>query len=153
MRRVKDGRLSRKQIALLIVTGLMLAFIFGQSAFPKTISAEESGLLTENMLNPLLDLLGFKPLSQNVVRKIAHVAEFTILSILLTLCFRGRIVKSAGVGFTAAFLDESIQILSERGALITDVWIDLIGIAIGSVLGLLIVRLRLGRSKCRQKRA
>ncbi len=153
MRRVKDGRLSGKRIALLIVTGLMLAFIFGQSAFPKTVSAEESGLLAENVLNPLFELLGFRPLSQNAVRKIAHVAEFTILSVLLTLCFRGQIVKSAGAGFAAAFLDESIQLLSGRGALITDVWIDLIGVAIGSVLELLIVRLRLRSSKRRQKRA
>ncbi|MBQ6235021.1 MAG: VanZ family protein [Clostridia bacterium] len=153
MRLAKDRRLSRKRIVLLIATGLMLVFIFGQSAFPKTVSAEESGLLVENVLNPLFELLGFRPLSQNVVRKIAHVAEFAILSVLLALCFRGQIIKSAGTGFAAAFLDESIQLLSERGALITDVWIDLIGVAIGSVLGLLIVRLRLRSSKRRQKRA
>ena len=153
MRRVKDGRLSGKRIALLIVTGLMLAFIFGQSLLPQSVSAEESGWLTENVLNPVLDLLGIGPLTHHMVRKIAHVTEFAILSMLLTLCFRGQIVKSAGVGFAAAFLDESIQLLSGRGASITDVWIDLIGVAIGSVLGLLIVQLRLSHSKHRQKRA
>ncbi|MBR6040477.1 MAG: VanZ family protein [Clostridia bacterium] len=153
MRRVKDGRLSGKRIALLIATGLTLVFIFGQSMLPQSVSAEESGWLTENVLNPVLDLLGIGPLTHHMVRKIAHVAEFTILSVLLTLCFRGQIVKSAGAGFAAAFLDESIQLLSGRGASITDVWIDLIGVAIGSVLGLLIVQLRLSHSKQRQKRA
>lgn len=153
MRRVKDGRLSGKRIALLIVTGLTLVFIFGQSMLPQSVSAEESGWLTENVLNPVLDLLGIGPLTHHMVRKIAHVTEFAILSMLLTLCFRGQIVKSAGVGFAAAFLDESIQLLSGRGASITDVWIDLIGVAIGSVLGLLIVQLRLSHSKHRQKRA
>ena len=153
MRRVKDGRLSGKRIALLIATGLTLVFIFGQSMLPQSVSAEESGWLTENVLNPVLDLLGIGPLTHHMVRKIAHVAEFTILSVLLTLCFRGQIVKSAGAGFAAAFLDESIQLLSGRGASITDVWIDLIGVAIGSVLGLLIVQLRLSHGKQRQKRA
>lgn len=153
MRRVKDGRLSGKRIALLIATGLMLVFIFGQSLLPQSVSAEESGWLTENVLNPVLDLLGIGPLTHHMVRKIAHVTEFAILSMLLTLFFRGQIVKSAGVGFAAAFLDESIQLLSGRGASITDVWIDLIGVAIGSVLGLLIVQLRLSHSKHRQKRA
>ena len=153
MRRVKDGRLSGKRIALLIATGLTLVFIFGQSMLPQSVSAEESGWLTENVLNPVLDLLGIGPLTHHMVRKIAHVTEFAILSMLLTLCFRGQIVKSAGVGFAAAFLDESIQLLSGRGASITDVWIDLIGVAIGSVLGLLIVQLRLDHSKRRQKRA
>lgn len=153
MRRVKDGRLSGKRIALLIATGLMLVFIFGQSLLPQSVSAEESGWLTENVLNPVLDLLGIGPLTHHMVRKIAHITEFAILSMLLTLCFRGQIVKSAGVGFAAAFLDESIQLLSGRGASITDVWIDLIGVAIGSVLGLLIVQLRLSHSKRRQKRA
>lgn len=153
MRLAKDRRLSRKRIILLIATGLMLVFIFGQSLLPKNISAEESGWLTDKVLNPLLNLLGIKPLTYNLVRKIAHVTEFTVLSVLLTLCFRGQIVRSIGVGFTAAFVDESLQLLSGRGALITDVWIDLIGVAIGFVLGLLIVRLRLRSSKCRQKRA
>lgn len=153
MRRVKDGRLSGKRIALLIATGLTLVFIFGQSMLPQSVSAEESGWLTENVLNPVLDLLGIGPLTHHMVRKIAHVTEFAILSMLLTLFFRGQIVKSAGVGFAAAFLDESIQLLSGRGASVTDVWIDLIGVAIGSVLGLLIVQLRLSHSKHRQKRA
>ena len=136
MRQVKDGRCPGKRIALLIVTGLILAFIFGQSMLPQSVSAEESGWLTDQVLNPLLDLLGFGPITNHAVRKIAHVTEFAILSILLTFSFRGQIVKSAGVGFAAAFLDESIQLLSGRGALISDVWIDLIGVATGSLIGL-----------------
>ena len=153
MQQAKDGRLSGKRIALLIATGLMFVFIFGQSLLPQSVSAEESGWLTENILNPLLNPLGIGPLTHHMVRKIAHITEFAILSFLLALCFRGQIVKSAGIGLTTAFLDESIQLLSGRGASITDVWLDLIGVTIGSVLGLLIVRLRLGRSKRRKERA
>ena len=153
MQQAEEGRLSGKQIALLIVTGLMFIFIFGQSILPQSVSAEESGWLTENILNPLLNLLGIGPLTHHMVRKIAHITEFAILTFLLALCFRGQILKSMGIGFTTAFLDESIQLLSGRGASITDVWIDLVGVTIGFVLGLLIVRLRLSRSKRRKERA
>ena len=141
MRQVKSGRLSGKRIALLIVTGLMLAFIFGQSLLPQSVSADESGWLTDKVLNPLLNLLGFGSVTNHTVRKIAHVTEFTILSALLMLCFHGQIMKSAGIGFTAVFLDESIQLLSGRGASIADVWIDLIGVALGTLLGCLILRI------------
>ena len=138
MRLVEGGRLSGKRIALLIATGLMLAFIFCQSLLPPRVSAEESGWLTESILDPLMQKLGFSPLTHHAVRKIAHIAEFAVLSVLLTLCFRGQIVKSAGAGFTAAFLDESLQLLSGRDAMIADVWIDLIGIAAGLLFGCLI---------------
>ena len=138
MRQVKSGRLSGKRIALLIATGLMLAFIFGQSLLPPRVSAEESGWLTEKILDPLMQQFGFSPITHHAVRKIAHVAEFAILSVLLVFCFRGQIIKAVGAGFTAAFLDESIQLLSGRDAMIADVWIDLIGIAAGLLLGCLL---------------
>ena len=141
MRQDEYTRLSGKRIALLIVTGLMLAFIFGQSMLPQSVSAEESGWLTDNVLNPLLNLLGFGPVTNHTVRKIAHVTEFAILSVLLTLCCRGRFIKSVSIGFVAAFLDESVQLWAGRGALISDVWIDLIGIAIGSLIGLAVYRI------------
>lgn len=131
-------RIPARRIILWIITGAVLAFIFTQSLFPQSLSAEESGWLTEKVLNPLLQSFGMQPLSQQTVRKLAHVFEFTVLSLLLSLCFYGNPVKSAGLGFTAAFLDESIQLLSGRGAQITDVWIDLIGVAAGTLIGLLI---------------
>ncbi len=147
MQQAESRRISNKRIILLIVTGLMLLFIFGQSMLPRSVSAEESEWLADKGLNPLLKMLGLKPLTQRVIRKIAHAGEFTILSVLLTLCFRGQIIKSAGVGFAAAFIDESIQLVSGREAMISDVWIDLIGVALGSVLGFLFFRAILRRGK------
>ena len=141
MQRAESKRLSRRRIALLIATGLAAALIFAQSALPQSISADESGWFTDHIVKPLFRLIGIELHGDSVVRKFAHVAEFTTLSVLLVFCFYGRIVKSAGVGFTAAFLDESIQLLSGRGALISDVWIDLIGVAAGSLLGCLLFRI------------
>lgn len=140
MRRVEGRRLSTGRIVLLIATGLVMALIFLQSLLPQRVSAQESGWFTEYIVNPLLRLFGVELQGDSVIRKIAHVTEFAVLSVLLVFCFRGRIEKSAGVGFTTAFLDESIQLLSDRGALISDVWIDLIGVAAGTLLGWLIFR-------------
>jgi VanZ family protein len=138
MQRDKGKRPSAKRIVLLTITLLMLAFIFLQSVLPTAVSADESGWLTERVLNPLLKWVGLEPLSQHVVRKAAHILEFAVFSALLTLCFLGNPVKSFGAGFAAAFLDESIQLLSGRGASLTDVWIDLIGVTLGTLLGVLI---------------
>ena len=148
MPQAERKRIPGRRIVLLIVTGLVLILIFSQSMLSRSTSAEESGWLTEKMLNPALDLLGFRPISHRAIRKIAHVAEFAVLACLLTLCFYGKIVRSASAGFTAAFLDESIQLVSGREALISDVWIDLIGVALGLILGFLIFRaiLRSGRT-------
>ena len=136
MRQDEAKRISGKRIVLLTVTGLAIAFIFVQSLLPKSISAGESGWLADHMVNPFLRLFGVDLFGDHIARKIAHVAEFSVLAFLLTFCFRGQIAKSAGAGFLTAFLDESL--LSDRGALISDVWIDLIGIAIGVLFGVLI---------------
>ncbi len=138
MRQGKNRHISGKRAIVLIVTALMFAFIFVQSLLPQGVSANESAWLTDRILNPLLKTFGIGPISHRTVRKIAHVLEFAVLSFMLTICFRGRIVNSIGIGFSAAFLDESLQLLSGRGASIADVWIDLIGVAAGSAFGFLL---------------
>ncbi len=140
MRQADGRRLSGKRIALLIVSALTLAFIFGQSMLPRSVSAGESGWLEESVLDPVFRFFGMDPPEDHIIRKVAHIMEFAVLSVLLVFCFRGQVVKSAGIAFCAAFLDESIQLLTDRGALITDVWIDLAGILIGTLVGMLIWR-------------
>lgn len=140
MPRAEGSRLSGKRIALFSVTASVLVFIFVQSMLPQSVSANESNWLTEKILNPFLRLFGLGPLTDHTVRKIAHMTEFAVLSALLLQCFRGRFLKSFCSGFAAAFLDESIQLLSGRGASIADVWIDLLGVAIGVLLGILLCK-------------
>ena len=134
-------RVPPRRIVLWIVTVLMLAFIFGQSLLPQDVSAEESGWILNNILNPVLNALGLGSLSHQTTRKLAHVAEFTALSALLVFCFRGSFAKAFSGGFVAAFLDESLQLLTARGARLQDVWIDLIGVLSGVLIGLLVRRL------------
>ena len=58
-----------------------------------------------------------------------------MFSLLLSFLWDGRPLPVAVTGLVAAFLDETIQIFSGRGSDIRDVWIDLIGIALGMVIG------------------
>jgi VanZ family protein len=134
-------RVPPRRIVLWIMTVLMLAFIFGQSLLPQDVSAEESGWILNNILNPVLNALGLGSLSHQTARKLAHVAEFTALSALLVFCFRGSFAKAFSGGFVTAFLDESLQLLTARGAQLQDVWIDLIGVLSGVLIGLLVRRL------------
>ena len=118
---------------------LVLAFIWIHSMIPGDYSAAESGWFTEHIVQPILSLFGIGQVSGLFVRKLAHVTEFFILSTLVTIFMDGRLPISFYACFTVAFLDESIQILSGRGAMIQDVWVDLIGVCIGLAVGRLVL--------------
>ena len=119
---------------LVVAIIIVLAFIWGHSLVPMDMSAQESGWITEHIIAPVLALFGVDEVSTHLVRKLAHVSEFLILALLVCAYLRGRVLKGFYVCFTVAFLDESIQLLSGRGSLISDVWVDLIGVVIGIVV-------------------
>lgn len=123
------------QKLLLAAIIIVLAFIWGHSLVPMDMSAQESNWITEHIISPILALFGVDEVSTHLVRKLAHVSEFLLLALLVCAYLRGSIIKGFYVCFTVAFLDESIQLLSGRGSLISDVWVDLIGVVIGIVVG------------------
>lgn len=129
-----------RRVLLWIVTVLVLLFIFGQSIMPENVSAEESGWFRVHIMTPLFGLVGLEPPSHALVRKMAHVFEFAVLAALAVFCLRGKFQRSFFACFTTAFLDESLQLLTHRGAQIQDVWIDLLGVALGTLLGLLLYK-------------
>ena len=100
---------------------------------PEVKSAHESMWITENIINPILFHFGVVA-DKDVVRKVVHALEFCILSIVISLWLK-KPVRSFYLGFTLTFLDESLQLISGRGALITNIWIDLIGVAVGMGIG------------------
>ena len=122
------------QKLLLAAIIIAITFIWGHSLLPMDMSAQESGWITEHIIAPVLALFGVDEVSTHLVRKLAHVGEFLILALLVYAYLRGRVLKGFYFCFTVAFLDESIQLLSGRGSLISDVWGDLIGVAIGIVV-------------------
>lgn len=115
---------------LLVAIIITLAFIWGHSLVPMDLSAQESSWITEHIIAPVFALFGVDEVSTHLVRKLAHVSEFFILALLVCTYLRGSVIKGFYVCFTAAFLDESVQILSGRGSLVSDVWVDLIGVAL-----------------------
>ena len=120
---------------------LVLTLVWFHSLVPEQQSFYESAWVTNSIIQPLVRFFGSSGIEKEIVRKLAHVAEFGIFTLLCSLAFRGKPVKSFYSGFSAAFLDETIQLLSKRGALIADVWIDLIGVTIGTGIGWLITRM------------
>lgn len=134
-----------RKIIYLILIGAWIAFIFYNSLMPASLSSAQSmGLV--RLFNQLLSKLGLSisldTLSM-VVRKLAHMFEFFVLSILVLLLFIecGFLTKKAVVfGLLATLLvasiDETIQLfVIGRYGSVVDVGIDMIG----GVLGTLVV--------------
>ena len=126
---------------LLAATLLALLLIWGQSLLPVSSSSGESGWVLETIVNPVLRFFGLGEMGQRLLRKLAHVTEFTLLGFWLVLLLRGKLPVALMTGFLAAALDESIQLFSDRSAEVQDIWIDFAGVVLGSLLGTLLWRL------------
>ena len=111
---------------------ICISIILVHSVIPESKSAFESLWVTDHIINPVFNLFG-RAINDELVRKIAHIVEFFLLTLFLCILLR-KYIRVFYAGFTIAFLDESLQILTRRGALVSDVWIDLIGVAFGVII-------------------
>lgn len=111
-----------------------LAFIFGNSLLP----VEESGNVSGGVQSVIESIVGEdSPVAEffrQYLRKIAHLTEFALLAIEVTLLrflYDKRslhaFVHSLSFGLLVAVTDESIQIFSKRGSSVSDVLIDVSG--------------------------
>lgn len=146
----------RKTAVLILIIFLLynLGFIWGSSLTNKT----ESHDLGVEMLNFLPSFVKdlFPNLEQLVyiVQKLAHFTEFACLGGLSCglLAAWGKVNLHpffhvlAGGFFTAA-INETIQIFTDRNALLLDVWLDFAGFTTGMTLVLLIIRALVQRFK------
>ena len=125
-----------KKLKPLIVTFavLSLLFIWTNSFFSSGVSSRASGYFTR-ILTPVLELVvGRGNVTEHLVRKLAHFAEYAFYGLWLALwmkCDDRKALNALLAGFITAFLDETIQIFTGRGPSIKDVWIDVTGIAAG----------------------
>lgn len=128
-----------------------IAFIFRNSLETGAQSSVRSQELMA-LLNKLLGKVHLGPLSEHIIRKLAHFAEFTMEGFLLMLCLRvytAHFVRHMSWpllgGMTTALMDETIQrFIPNRTSSVTDVWIDMAGVVCGlfvALIILLIVRL------------
>ena len=128
-----------KRWILYIVLGLIVFFIWDNS-LQNGGTSDKFSLIFAKWLAPIADKLGFYGniwTLNRIVRKLAHLTEFTILGGVLYVVLRryieyGTVVKTIGVGIVIACLDEFIQLFSlGRSSQVFDVLIDTIGIIIG----------------------
>lgn len=126
-------------------------FIFGNSLQDGAASSARSQAILQK-INALLGRVHLGPLSEHLIRKLAHFAEFTLLGFLLMLCLRvytARFVRHTSWpllgGMATALTDETLQsFVPGRTASVRDVWIDMGGVVAGlfaALLLLLLVRL------------
>lgn len=128
-----------KRWILYIVLCLIVFFIWDNS-LQNGGNSDGFSLIFAEWLAPIADKLGFYGniwALNRIVRKLAHLTEFTILGgvLYVVLCHYieyGTVVKTIGVGIVIASLDEFIQLFSlGRSSQLSDVLIDTIGIIIG----------------------
>ena len=141
MRVNKEKVLFGFRIFLVLMMLGTLVFIFVNSCLPKEISSEESaavgGFIT-SLIPEDTDLYRFVT---EYIRKIAHFTEYGMLGIEIAVYImiygKGRVrlaLLSSLIPLFVGFTDETIQILSDRGPSISDVWIDLGGFIFFSLI-------------------
>lgn len=75
----------RFRVIIFILTAGMIAFAFIHSSMPADLSGEESESVMA-ALQYILDFLGFSAeLTDHIVRKAAHFAEYTAIGMLLEI--------------------------------------------------------------------
>ena len=120
---------------------LIVAFIWGNSV----LSPELSDKISRFAGDVLSGIVGVGDEVSTVggipVRKMGHFCEFFALGAAawVLLRFLGlkiyvRIMSVSLLGIAVPLLDETIQIFSGRGHSIKDVWIDIVGFAVGAAL-------------------
>ena len=134
-----------KRWILYIMLGLIVFFIWDNS-LQNGGTSDGFSLIFAKWIAPIANKLGFYGniwALNRIVRKLAHLTEFTILGGVLYVVLRryieyGTVVKTIGVGIVIACLDEFIQLFSlGRSSQVFDVLIDTIGI----IIGILVVKL------------
>ena len=123
-----------------------ILFIFHNSLETSSISSARSHEVMQK-INAILAHLNIGPLSEHVVRKLAHFAEYTALGFLLQMCLRvytRHYVKHISWpllgGIAVALADETIQLYTPgRSSSVWDVWLDFSGVCSGVFAALLVL--------------
>lgn len=135
-------RLNLKKIVYLIVTILVVMFIFYNS-IQNGESSSNASTTVLNFINNIINSIGLNfKLEGYFIRKLAHFVEFFTLGVFLMLTFEAftnKIFSIIGFPmFLAIFIpviDEYIQIYSDgRTSSVKDVLLDFFGAMIGIII-------------------
>ena len=144
--------MKKKKIIIGILIVAWIGFIWGHSMQPADVSDGESGRFLA-FFSTFIPALKEAEDGMFIIRKAAHFTEYTILGVLLSLEFvnfvRGwfrRFVDPVLGALTVAFIDETIQLFVEgRSGQVSDIWIDVAGAALGTLITLAIFGNRRGK--------
>ena len=128
------------RIVLIILSSLVLAFIWLNSFLPAEISQKIS-----NMVQKILGIDS----TQYAIRKAGHFAEFLFLGLFLSLLVNTVIKRIKDRVFCLSFfaifvplMDETIQLFSPgRSAEVKDIWIDIGGFLVGCAVTIVLLLL------------
>ena len=139
MKKISSGAILLCGLAL-----LWTMFIWSNSAKSAVVSSGQS-LQVLDLLEPFLLSLGLdEDTLHYLVRKAAHMAEFALLGAFWAGGMRGwgcRFFPPFTLCFLTALVDETIQLyFPGRSGQITDLWVDLAGVALGILAAALIGR-------------
>ena len=143
-----------KRWILYILLGLIVFFIWDNS-MQNGGSSDGFSLLFAETFASIANELGFHGniwILNRIVRKLAHLTEFTILGGVLYAILRryityGTVIKTIGLGMLIACLDEFIQLFSPgRSSQFSDILIDTVGVVIGILVVKLVYYIRYKRS-------
>ena len=132
----------KKQWIWTLLMVLYVGFIFNNSITPAIESSKQSGRVL-GMVLAMFRLVGLDSaiVTEHIIRKMAHFAEYFLMGVLLWNCLRfymltGKLwlVLQLWLITVIPLTDETIQLFSEgRAGMISDVWLDVSGAALGSL--------------------
>ena len=137
--RIENDNKKRSFVLYIAVLIAIMIFIFIQSAFPATVSRQESGLVVKLLEN----VFGWSPDNAAfIVRKTGHFLEYLVLGVVLCLTTRNFGKKRSvpfwipwAVGTVFAVTDEIHQyFVPGRSCELRDVVIDGCGVAVGVLI-------------------
>lgn len=128
-----------------------IVFIFRNSLQVAAVSSDRSYQVMK-IVNSVLAKINLGPLSQHVIRKLAHFCEFMLEGFWLMLCLRvytRHFVRHMSWpvlgGVLTALTDETIQMfVPGRSSSVRDVWIDTAGVVAGLFVALLLLLIARG---------
>ena len=137
-----------KKTVLNVILVVSVLAVWGHSAMPAATSSQESSWVME-LVRPLLELfVGKGNVTEHLVRKLAHFAEYSVLGAELFLWTRFNLTDRSAVrrfgiillaGLVVAFVDEGIQLFAPgRSAQLSDVALDSIGVAAAGFVCLMV---------------
>ena len=155
---MKNNKHTAARVIMTVLTVAVIAAIFFNSSLDADESTEQSTPLTV-FINNCLHSLGFTfTITENIVRKLAHFTEYSVMGAMLVTTvylYTGRRGKTLcialPIGVLVAVCDEQIQRFSEgRSCELRDVLIDSSGVLFAAMILMIFISLLENRRKVKQ---